>query len=96
MQHADVETMHATVRGRVQGVGFRAFVEDCARLYNLAGYVRNMQDGSVYVHASGPRYALDRLVAELRKGPPMARVDAVELDWAQNDTTVEGRFEVRA
>jgi acylphosphatase len=65
------------VTGRVQGVGFRWFVERRARALGLAGWVRNLPDGSVEVAAAGDDAALDALRATLREGPSGARVMAV-------------------
>ena len=66
------------VRGRVQGVGFRWFVEREAHLLGLAGWVRNNADGSVEVLAMGSRDQLLALQSRLRAGPRSARVDDVE------------------
>jgi acylphosphatase len=66
------------VRGRVQGVGFRWFVEREAGTLGLAGWVRNNFDGSVEVLAMGTREQLSQLRARLRQGPRAARVDDVE------------------
>ena len=66
-----------TVSGRVQGVGFRAFVVDAARAEGLAGWVRNLADGRVAVQAEGDAEALARFEWRLWQGPPMARVDDV-------------------
>jgi acylphosphatase len=66
------------VRGRVQGVGFRWFVEREAHLLGLAGWVRNNADGSVEVLAMGSRDQLLALQSRLRAGPRAARVDDVE------------------
>ena len=66
------------VRGRVQGVGFRWFVEREAHLLALAGWVRNNADGSVEVLAQGTRDQLLGLRSRLRQGPRAARVDDVE------------------
>ena len=66
------------VRGRVQGVGFRWFVEREAHLLGIAGWVRNNSDGSVEVLAMGTRDQLLGLRARLRQGPRAARVDDVE------------------
>lgn len=74
--------IRAVVRGRVQGVGFRGYVEARARFLRLAGYVRNMEDGrSVEVVAEGSRDALEQLIEHLREGPRMSRVDAVDVEW---------------
>ena len=78
----DTAAIRAVVRGRVQGVGFREYVETRARFLRLAGYVRNLPDGrSVEVMAEGPRDALEQLIEHLREGPAMSRVDAVDIEW---------------
>src|SRR4029077_20002270 len=66
------------VRGRVQGVGFRWFVEREAHILGIAGWVRNNTDGSVEVLAQGTRDQLVGLRSRLREGPRAARVDGVE------------------
>lgn len=67
------------VRGRVQGVGYRAFVwREAARL-GLAGWVRNRGDGSVEAVARGPEQLLDELHSLLERGPAWSRVDTVEV-----------------
>jgi len=74
--------LRAVVRGRVQGVNFRAFTASHARRLGLTGYVRNLPDGtSVEVVAEGPSSALADLLKHLRQGPPLARVDRVETEW---------------
>lgn len=66
------------IRGRVQGVGYRNFVERFARRLELAGYVRNLADGRVLVVAQGPPHRLTELAGLLARGPRFAAVDAVE------------------
>ena len=66
------------VRGRVQGVGFRWFVEREAHILGVVGWVRNNADGSVEVLAMGSRDQLSGLRSRLREGPRAARVDDVE------------------
>ena len=75
------ERLVAHVHGRVQGVGFRAFVYDSARSLGVAGTVRNCPDGSVRVEAEGPRNLVDRLLVLLREGPPAARITRVVEEW---------------
>jgi acylphosphatase len=78
----DPAAIRAVVRGRVQGVGFRDYVETRARFLRLAGFVRNLPDGrSVEVIAEGPREALAQLIEHLREGPGMSRIDAVDVEW---------------
>jgi len=66
------------VRGRVQGVGFRWFVEREAHILGIAGWVRNNADGTVEVMAQGTREQLSGLRSRLRQGPRAARVDDVQ------------------
>jgi acylphosphatase len=80
------EQLHAIVRGRVQGVYFRASTREEARRLSLRGWVRNCPDGSVEVLAAGPRDALQDLLAFLRIGPPGAHVADVEVHWVDGRT----------
>ena len=70
----------ARVRGRVQGVWFRASTAGRASALGLRGRVENLADGSVLVHAAGAPEAVEALVEWLHRGPPLARVDAVEVE----------------
>jgi acylphosphatase len=74
---SDRTIVHVTVRGRVQGVGYRAWVEDQATLNGLEGWVRNRQDGSVEAVFAGPAQDVAEMIAACRRGPPASRVDAV-------------------
>jgi len=73
-----VEARRFVVRGRVQGVGFRWFVEREAHILGIAGWVRNNTDGGVEVLAQGTRDQISGLRSRLREGPRAARVDAVD------------------
>jgi len=73
-----VQACRFLVRGRVQGVGFRWFVEREAHILGIAGWVRNNSDSSVEVFAVGTREQLLGLRSRLREGPRAARVDDVE------------------
>jgi acylphosphatase len=66
------------VRGRVQGVAFRAWTADEARRAGVAGWVRNRPDGSVEAAFEGARSGVERLLAFVRRGPRAARVEGVE------------------
>jgi acylphosphatase len=77
-----IQARRFIVRGRVQGVGFRWFVEREAHMLGIAGWVRNNHDGSVEVLAQGTRDQLLGLHSRLREGPRAARVDAVEISEA--------------
>ncbi len=76
-ENADLEARQFVVRGRVQGVGFRWFVEREAQMLGIGGWVRNNMDGSVEVFAMGSAQQLAALRARLREGPRAARVDEV-------------------
>jgi acylphosphatase len=83
------ETRRYIVTGRVQGVGFRWFVEHAAVQLDLAGWVRNRADGSVEVLASGSRDQLHKLYTELLKGPRASRVEKVEVEDSAPDTNLK-------
>jgi acylphosphatase len=74
-----------TVTGRVQGVGYRAWVEDQARAHALEGWVRNRRDGSVEALFAGPADVVANLIATCRRGPSSARVDDVQDQPAVSD-----------
>jgi acylphosphatase len=67
-----------TIRGRVQGVGYRYWVEHQAVAHGLEGWVRNCRDGSVEALFSGPENVVSNVVASCRRGPSSARVDAID------------------
>ena len=75
--------MRFRVQGRVQGVGFRAFVADRARRLAVLGWVRNRPDGAVEGVAEGETGALETLVTQLQRGPALSRVDDCHLDWSE-------------
>jgi acylphosphatase len=79
----DSAAFHAIAQGRVQGVFYRAFVARNASGLALYGYVRNLRDNSVEIYAEGARKQLEKLVAQLKQGPPGASVDNLELTWAK-------------
>jgi acylphosphatase len=69
---------HAVFRGRVQGVGFRVFVEDAAIRHRLVGWVRNRRDGTVEALFAGSAERIDAVIDTCRRGPAASRVDEVE------------------
>ncbi|MBN1169866.1 acylphosphatase [Candidatus Micrarchaeota archaeon] len=75
--------LYIRVSGVVQGVFFRASARDVAKHLALAGYVKNMPDGSVEVVAHGPRHKLDKLLEWCKKGPPGARVEKTEFEFSE-------------
>lgn len=87
--------LEASVRGRVQGVGFRWFVVRHASRLGLGGSVANQPDGSVSVIAEGPEDALNELLGLLREGPAGATVERVDEQWLPAQGGLAG-FGVRA
>jgi acylphosphatase len=73
--------LHAIVEGRVQGVGFRYFVEEEAVKLDLNGWVRNRLDGSVEVTVEGASVDLEKFLAALQKGPRASIVNHVHQEW---------------
>jgi acylphosphatase len=93
-----VKRFRAIVRGRVQGVGFRASAASEARRLQLTGWVRNLLDGTVEVEAQGDDAAAESFLAWLRRGPSYAHVTSVNPEWlpATGDrVSFESSFEVR-
>jgi acylphosphatase len=76
---------HVVFRGRVQGVGFRAFVEDVAARAGIGGWVRNCRDGTVEAVFAGEAKAVEDAIAACRKGSYAARVDGVDAREASAD-----------
>jgi acylphosphatase len=72
---------HLHVSGQVQGVCFRDFTQRCASALNLKGWVRNLNDGRVELVAEGGKEKILELIKNVRKGPSMARVDDVNIEW---------------
>jgi acylphosphatase len=73
--------LHAMIKGRVQGVGFRAFVVESGAALGATGWARNRWDGSVEVVAEGDRQTLENLLVALKRGPRIANVTQVDEQW---------------
>ena len=71
-----------TIVGRVQGVGYRAWVEHRARAHGLEGWVRNRRDGRVEALFAGPAEVVSEMISSCRRGPSSARVEAVQEEGA--------------
>ena len=85
---------HYIVRGRVQGVGFRAFVERTAGAIGVSGWVQNLDDGTVEVYAIGSLDQIDALEGQLHKGPRFSDVRGVNVQEAALDAGTRG-FRIR-
>ena len=83
---------HIIAKGRVQGVGYRAFVEEAATAHRLQGWVRNRMAGTVEAVLVGPAEAVEAVIEVCRTGPRNARVDGID----QNDATPEQRALLKA
>jgi acylphosphatase len=74
-----MKSVSISINGRVQGVSFRYYALQQARLHHLRGYVKNMPDGSVYMEAEGEDEPLDSFVQWCHNGPPWANVETIEV-----------------
>ncbi|HEY5494874.1 MAG TPA: acylphosphatase [Candidatus Anoxymicrobiaceae bacterium] len=90
---SDAARARVIVRGRVQGVFFRAETRDMARRMELAGSVRNRPDGAVEAAFEGRREDVERAIDWCGEGPPSARVDSVDVSWETPQG--ESAFEIR-
>lgn len=88
------KSLHCIVSGKVQGVYFRAFVQEQADSLSLRGWVRNLKDGRVEVLAQGNEASWKDFTERLMQGPVMARVDRVEAEHIDYDKSYE-HFEIR-
>jgi acylphosphatase len=86
--------LHITVKGRVQGVYFRAYTQKQAVKFNLKGFVRNLPNGDVEILACGDESALQNLVSWCHKGPLFAKVNEV-IVTASSKLEVFTEFEIR-
>jgi acylphosphatase len=77
----EIVCAHLWVTGRVQGVGFRAYVEYVARQTGVTGWVRNVGYDSVESVAEGEREKVERFVEMVKQGPRAARVDESKVEW---------------
>ena len=76
---------HLIIRGRVQGVGYRAWTEVTALERGIAGWVRNRRDGSVEAMFSGEEGDVAAMIAQCRRGPPGAWIEAIDQREATPD-----------
>ena len=74
-------SLHAIIKGQVQGVGFRFFVRQQAQIIGAVGWVRNLANGDVEVMAEAARPALEKLLIALLEGPPGSQVSDIQSEW---------------
>jgi acylphosphatase len=82
------------VEGHVQGVGYRNYAQRRAAMLGVGGFVMNLKDGRVRVHAEGDRAVIEELVRQLEQGPRHARVERVGVRWVM-PTGGFNRFDIR-
>ncbi len=90
----DLVRVHIWVTGRVQGVGFRAFVQQSGALFGLTGWVRNLGYNQVEAVAEGRRNVVERFIEAVRTGPRASRVDDARIEWEMPTGELE-QFGVR-
>ena len=76
-----ISAIHIVAHGRVQGVGFRFFIRNIAVSYGLKGWVKNLPDGTVEIHAEGEKEVLDDFIKEVNKGPYLGYVSELTTEW---------------
>lgn len=90
-EEEEANVLHAVVYGKVQGVGFRVFVRQAALDLGCNGWVKNLKNGCVEVHAEADsELTLTELLTELYKGPPWSHVADIDVDWRNEDHEFEG------
>ncbi len=82
--------LHAIIHGRVQGVGFRWTVVDCAERHQLSGTTKNLPDGTVEVYAQGAKESLESFIKDLKDDPGSARVESVKTDYREPSARFNG------
>ncbi len=85
---------HVLIKGRVQGVNFRASTQSEARQSGVAGWVRNLSDGRVEAIFEGPESAVQQLIRWCHQGPSLAHVENIDVTWEEPEGQVSG-FQVR-
>jgi len=90
MSEGEAVRLHATISGRVQGVGFRYFTLEAGHALGLTGWVRNLRDRRVEVLAEGPLESVNRLLAILRRGPVSSQVTDVAYEFTEASGEFDG------
>jgi acylphosphatase len=83
MSDQELVRLHATVEGRVQGVGFRYFTQERAVFLGVTGWVRNRWNGTVELVAEGPKSDLEILLKAVQRGPRAGTTRNVKFDWME-------------
>ena len=91
----EIVRVHVWIKGRVQGVSFRAFVQQNALSIGVTGWVRNVGYNTVETVAEGTRPQIEKFLGMVRRGPAVSRVDEAREEWEQA-TGEFGSFQVKA
>ena len=86
---------HTIVKGYVQGIGYRWFVEKTARSLNITGWVKNLPNGNVEVEAEGSKENIEKLLYALKNEHPWARVSQLEVSWIDESTKNYEEFQIK-
>ena len=86
----EIVRAHVCVSGKVQGVGFRAFVQMQANNRALHGWVRNRAEGGVELEVEGSQTSVHAFLQALHEGPPLSQVLQVTVDWKDPNRQTEG------
>ncbi len=90
-----MKVLRAIVKGTVQGVGYRYFVQRRAAALGVSGWTRNLPDGNVEVEAEGAEEKLLSLLESLRQGPSMSDVAGVDTEWSETEKPHYSGFTIR-
>ena len=91
---AENKRIRALVTGRVQGIGYRWFVQDTARALKINGWVKNLYDGSVEISAEGTKDKLDEFLAAISKHN-YASISSVESEWEEAKEAIYKSFDIK-
>ena len=90
-----VHHIHVTIKGRVQGVGYRNWAYSQAKLLKLTGWVKNLPQGDVEIAAEGPEGALQSFLTFLKTGPSLAKVTSVDARWSSAQKSQYPDFQIK-
>ncbi|MFZ0564754.1 MAG: acylphosphatase [Chlamydiales bacterium] len=82
--------LHAIFKGRVQGVGFRWTIQDCADRFDVTGTTKNLKDGTVEVYAQGSKEILERFLEAIKNDPGSARIEHISCRYQEPSALYEG------
>lgn len=92
---SEMARIHTVVRGMVQGIGYRWFVQREAKKLNLTGWVKNLRNGDVEIEAEGNKEDLNKFLYYVRNNHPWARVDELTIEWMSQVKCDNSDFSIR-